>query len=68
MIHIMFAMSIASTGGITSITSAEFNSQKSCEDAREILVQNFTRVYGFGSEPVSGSPELKIKCVPKGEN
>lgn len=64
MIYIMFAMSIAGNGA-TGITTAEFSSKESCESAAVVLVKDFTRVYGFGRDPVSGSPELKIKCIPK---
>lgn len=68
MIYVMFAMAISSSNGGTSITTAEFSSRKACEDAKILLVENFTRVYGgFGGNPVSGAPELKIQCLPKGE-
>lgn len=68
MIYVMFAMAISNSNGITSITTAEFNSKFDCEQASFALIESFTRVLGgFGSVGKSGSPELKIKCLPKGE-
>lgn len=62
MIYVMFAMAISTTNGITSITTAEFNSKFDCEQAIFNLTRDFTRTMEN-----SGSPQLKIKCLPKGE-
>lgn len=66
MIYVMFAMAISNSNGITSITTAEFNSSLACEEARAVLIREFTsEIGGFGSVGQKGAPILKIKCLPK---